>query len=179
MSEQRATSSRNDQATSLESAHSPHDEPEAAFLRGEDMLDARPHTSEGGIASRNVRRHPSSSRLLALKQRLEATPFPAAPSSPPSDRQCRPTRRRRYCRDRASRRAGCRHTGPRASRYSAAKKPCSRSTPMWFLYPNIGTAIFAWRFWPSPGRRSGALAAAIDCKGSLITGSFSDIQRPV
>ena len=49
-----------------------HDQPEAAFLGGEDMLDPRAHPGAGGIAAGDVRRHLASSGLLALELRLEA-----------------------------------------------------------------------------------------------------------
>jgi hypothetical protein len=44
-------------------------------LRGEDMLDAGAYPGAGGIAAGDVGRHLAPSRLLALKLRLEATPF--------------------------------------------------------------------------------------------------------
>lgn len=56
-------------------ADGPHDQAEAAFLGGENVLDPRAHPRAGGIAAGDVRRHLAAPRFLALKLRLEAAPF--------------------------------------------------------------------------------------------------------
>jgi hypothetical protein len=49
-----------------------HNEPELAFLGGEDVLDARAHLGAGGIAAGDVRRRLPAARLFALELRFEA-----------------------------------------------------------------------------------------------------------
>ena len=50
-----------------------HDEPEPAFLGGEDMLDARAYPGAGGVAAGDVRRHLLGSGFFALELRLQPT----------------------------------------------------------------------------------------------------------
>jgi hypothetical protein len=48
-----------------------YDEPEPAFLGGEDMLDARAYPGAGGVAPGDVRRHLLASGFFALELRLQ------------------------------------------------------------------------------------------------------------
>jgi hypothetical protein len=54
-----------------EDANGAHDEPEPAFLGGEDVLDARAYPGAGGVAAGEVRRHPLASGFFALELRLQ------------------------------------------------------------------------------------------------------------
>src|SRR5262249_4178457 len=56
-------------------ADGPHDQPEAAFLRSEDVLDASADPGACRIAASDVRRHLAAARLFALELWLEAAPF--------------------------------------------------------------------------------------------------------
>jgi hypothetical protein len=48
-----------------------HDEPQPAFLGGEDVLDPRAHSGPGGVAADEVRRHRRAAGLFALELRRQ------------------------------------------------------------------------------------------------------------